>query len=547
MKGLDFMKSSFDQLMLSRRWTEEYLDHIDDILPCELAHMDELCSVLHNYAGKEVVIYPDFDCDGVMAGVILYAGLNELGFKAHIHVPIPSEGYGMQPNQIHAIRKQYPNVELMITCDQGITEFSGIECANKDGFVVVVTDHHEPRKSALPNAAAIVDPWREDDSCEFKEICGATVAWKTLLAYADKFADNGKKRAIKQLVVFAAIGTVSDCMLMLNNNRDIVRRGIATVKQISQNGITLLDFPKNTSPEYLTVFKGLSALIDVLDFENLLKKITEDTFGYVIAPMVNSVKRLDKDLSIVFNVFLKADVSCAEQMFELNQERKELTKSQYEQIMSSTQLFAPYVYLAETTGGMAGLLANKIMSETGMPTIVLYKTENGFAGSGRSPEWCNLKKILDDGEFSVAGHAQSFGVRHVESIKLVSQMYDIIKDDVTYLLHNQERKAPVYDVKLNEESNFIEVMLVLSILAPFGRGFEKPTYLFETTRDHVKEIKHMGKEKQHTKIVLDNDMELIAWNTDIEELPNTIKWEGTPSINEFIGKKTPQIVGNLII
>lgn len=541
------MKNSFDQLMLSRRWTEEYLDHIDDIIPCELAHMDELCSVLHNYVGKEVIIYPDFDCDGVMAGVILYAGLNELGFKAHLHTPIPSEGYGMQPNQIHAIRKQYPNVELMITCDQGITEFGGIECANKDGFVVVVTDHHEPKQGALPNAAAIVDPWREDDLCEFKEICGATVAWKTLLAYANKFADNGKKRAINQLVVFAAIGTVSDCMLMLNNNRDIVRRGIASMKQISQNGITLLDFPKGTSPEYLTVFKGLSTLIDVLDFENLLKKITEDTFGYVIAPMINSVKRLDKDLSIVFNVFLKADVSCAEQMFELNQERKELTKSQYEQIMSSTQLFAPYVYLAETTGGMAGLLANKIMSETGMPTVVLYRTENGFAGSGRSPEWCNLKRILLDGEFSVGGHANSFGVRQVESIKLVSQMYDIIKDNVAYLLRNQEHKAPTYDVKLNEESNFTEVMLVLSVLAPFGRGFEKPTYLFETTKDHVAEIKHMGKEKQHTKVVLNNGIALIAWNTDIEELPNVIRWAGDPSINEFMGKKTNQIVGNLII
>ena len=84
----------------------------------------------------------------------------------------------------------------------------------------------------------------------------------------------------------------------------------------------------------------------------------------------------------------------------------------------------------------------------------------------------------------MGGHANSFGVRHVESIKLVSQMYDIIKDNVAYLLRNQEHKTPTYDVLLTQESDFTEVMLVLSILAPFGRGFEKPTYLFVLEQCH---------------------------------------------------------------
>lgn len=123
--------------------TADNLNEINHDVDGELENIRTLCNELHNAKNDPVVVYPDFDCDGIMAGTILNAGLNQLGFDAKLYVPDASAGYGMQHEQIDIIKDCFPTAKTIITCDTGITAFEPVDYAQSIGYTVLITDHHQ--------------------------------------------------------------------------------------------------------------------------------------------------------------------------------------------------------------------------------------------------------------------------------------------------------------------------------------------------------------------------------------------------------------------
>ena len=193
---------------------------------------DELDDIYKN--GEKIVILPDFDMDGVMSGVVLHAGLSELGFNSELYIPSSTNGYGFSRDDINLIIERHKGVKAIITCDVGISEFDSIKYARELGLKVFVTDHHVPQSGHLL-ADVAVNPNRVDDTYENKSICGAHVAWQVLDYYVrTKRNDIDLTQKIEYLRVFAGIGTISDMMSLVHENRKLVNDSV-TISQLMLN------------------------------------------------------------------------------------------------------------------------------------------------------------------------------------------------------------------------------------------------------------------------------------------------------------------------
>lgn len=522
------MTPEIHELQKNRGWTPEFLYNLDKLAIGKLSHIDEMVQYLHDIyvRGERIVIYPDYDCDGIMSGVTLYAGLAELGFDVDLYVPIATAGYGMRAEQLEDIIAQDPNVSTIITCDQGITAFEACDYARTCGLDVLITDHHEPLEK-LPNANFIIDPCLSDSDYELTSICGAHVAWKLLDEYVRTY-DVSKTDCIYALRAFAGIGTISDVMSMRSDNRILTRDAINIIQDLFDTGNIIVK-----SREAKDAFIGLLYLTQACDMKNLIHCdiIDETVFGFAFAPALNSPRRLGRDMHEAFDVFT-GNPELAENLLKLNDERKEIVKQQTETLKQLAQ----YIYIADTNGGLTGLLASRVMSQTGQPTIILYDHNGIYSGSGRAPDWCPLRSTLYEAGFQAHGHEGAFGISF-DSLNEIQDASEIINS----IPHKEIEHAP-YDVTITQDSDIDALIDYIDSLSPYGHGFSRPKVHFHAPYSDMIELKRRGANDNHLFIEYPN-IQLIEWNAPLINFGASIDWVGDLQHDTYMRGKKLQLIG----
>ncbi len=344
--------------------------------------------------GEMIAIYGDYDADGVTATVVLFTYLESIGADVRYYIPTrDGEGYGLNQKAIDTIAKM--GITLMITVDNGITALEEIAYAGSLGIDVVVTDHHRP-KEQLPQAYAVVDPYRRDDETAFKGLAGVGVAFKLVCALEEDI-----ESMLDYYAELVTIGTIADVMPMSGENRVIVQRGLEKFSQ--------------------TENIGLQALMEVAGVAG--KSITSETVAFSIVPRINATGRLGhakKAVDLLTTDDEEVAVGLAQEIDLQNRQRKALEEQilqDISQTINGTRQSSMIGYwFYRVTGwhhGVVGIVAAKLVEKYGKPCFLISCEGGEGRGSGRSVGDFSLFDALcacDDLLERYGGHTQAAGL-----------------------------------------------------------------------------------------------------------------------------------------
>lgn len=553
------MNRMLKTVFANRGYTSDFLSSIEQQSDDKLFNIGDLSAELRTIYenGDRLVVLPDFDMDGIMSGVVGFAGFAELGFNVSLYIPKPSNGYGFGPGDIDKIVEQYPDVKAIITCDVGMSCDKGVSYGRSLGLKMLVTDHHKLSLSKLVDADCIVNPMSPDDPCSFKGICGATVLYECLCDYAERYCDTMVQDQIRRLKVFAGIGTISDVMPLHHENRELVRDCVSFCRLLYSNGNPWFLGALTGCEVYLRAFNGLFVALNM--FGELGKisgsdGIDETFFGFYLAPTFNSVKRVSGDMVHAFGVFFGNDPSGdMGELIAMNDRRKALVKEYMKKLGEVEQKYAPYVYISDAPAGILGLIATACMKDSGMPTIVVNEIDGHYSGSGRSPSWYPVLSIFASKGFSFAGHEGAFGASFANE-EMISEFVDIVQSTVDeYLVSvRREEHVPDFTIALDGSGDsgldiplFAEFISDLDKYRPFGEGFPEPEIVFNFKASDGKWTR-MGKLKQHLKITFDRGFEVICWNQGNDNFDgDDYVVTGRLSINTYNDKYSINLIGKI--
>lgn len=563
------------KLFENRGWTADYVQSVDNAGHGMLLNADKLVDALDlaRNSGYEITLLSDFDMDGIMAGVIGFAGLAEMGFRVNLYIPEPANGYGFKPSVISDLISKYPNTDIILTSDTGISQHSGVDAVNAYGIDIYITDHHEAPERPV-NAKIIVDPMQEGESYQHPSICGAYVLYQVIKLYADRYAGRETQEQIRRLRVFAGIGTISDSMPLLYENRQLVRDAVAICRMVFANNHSYLVDNIYGCAQYQAAFRGLFAVLKLFASAGKItdsEDINEEFLGFYVAPMFNAVKRVGRlgDMARVYGVFFGFDPDGdAAYLYRLNNERKTLVADEYAKLIDckpSEQPYAPYIYLSDARPGVLGLLAQKIVADTQQPCCVICNENGHLHGSGRSPEWYPFKSRAmnafapGQAEFRIAGHQVAFGVGF-DSWRGVTQLTKFLETDAIAVRETIDAKSFKYvpDFVIAHDGTgdtvidvmlFVEFMDELKKLGPFGSGFRKPDILLKFHPNDGEWVT-MGTNRRHLKIKLPRGFDVVLFNQGsyINCRYDCDTWyvRGELSLNEYRGIQTVQFMGDFI-
>ncbi|WP_138159080.1 single-stranded-DNA-specific exonuclease RecJ [Peptoniphilus catoniae] len=457
---------------------------------------------------EKIRIMGDYDVDGVMSTYILYKGLLDMG--ADIDFRIPSrvkDGYGINKSMIDEAAND--NIDLILTCDNGIAAIEEVDyCINK-GIKIIVTDHHEPplyeNKEKLPRANALVDPKIVGSKYPFKDICGAFVAFK-LIEYLVRIQGMDLDSFYKKYLEFAAIATVCDVMPLKSENRDLLYFGLKNLNETDNVGLRALI-------EKAGIRKG---------------EIDSYHIGFIIGPTINSSGRLETAYTSI-KLLLEEDYAkaceIANYLRELNAQRQKLTNDGFKEIENTiekykiTEKFPVLILRKENLEeSVVGIIAGKIKEKYNHPTIVLTRSGDLLKGSGRSIDSYNMfEKVSEHKDLleRFGGHAMACGLSLREDnfkdfVVKVNNSSQIKKDDLV-------RKIYI-DVAIDFKDIDNYLIFEIEKLKPFGNGNPRP--LFVSKNLSILDINVLGKNRNVIKILLsDGKAEFYGLLfKDIEEL-----------------------------
>lgn len=408
---------------------------------------------------RDIRCIGDYDVDGVMSCSIFDLSLRSLGYIPTIRIPRRfSEGYGLNKKIIDEITS---NDVLIVTIDNGIAAHEAIQLAKEKGYDVIIIDHHElPEDAPLPNADIIVDPHVLKDDGDFKDYCGAGLAYKLAIEM------GVDEKTLKICLGLAAIATIADVVSLKYDNWNIVRKGLKTLTTTSGRTI------------------GLSALLNAC---NLSSHLTEHDVGFKIGPIINAAGRLlDNGAELPYDLIVNStDMETAtkkvKKLFELNDKRKELTYHFSQKIIEkigSEKIFTPLVlFEQDMPEGIIGIVSGKISEKYKVPCFLMTQIESGdYKGSARSYGDFNIKAIMDinaDIFLKYGGHkaAAGFTIPATNFEKMV----EIFS---TYREFNLTEEPTYYDLEISSsqiQASFEE----LKKYAPYGVGNPRPLFLIK--------------------------------------------------------------------
>ena len=495
--------------------------------PWLLSDMEKAVTRINEAIDKNerILVYGDYDADGVTSTTILVNTLQTLGAEVGWYIPNRfSEGYG--PNEL-AFRNAYDEgVSLIITVDNGIQGHKEIEMVQKLGVDVIVTDHHEIGRT-LPEAYAIVHPMHPEYEYPFHFLCGAGVAYKL----SQVLLDNPPN----YFVSLAAIGTIADLVSMTDENRSIVKQGLSFLNQSCPIQI--------------------KALLNQAGYNNT---INEETVGFIIGPRLNAVGRLE-DASLAAELLMTEDEEeaefLAEQVEHFNVEPKEIIDKITDEALTIAEEKVnngnQFLLLAKENWheGVLGIVASKIVETYALPTLILNidLEQNHAKGSARSIEQVSMFEILSAHQDLISkfgGHHMAAGMTmEIDYIEALEQGLN----DWMFKLSEHTSLAPTnhFSVKLEENDISINNIRDIQRLSPFGTDFEKP--LLEIDDNEVVDVRAIGKDKNHLKLVTGQlQLQSLFWKngqlaTQIEP-GQPINLLGNLQINEWNGNQSPQFI-----
>lgn len=437
---------------------------------------------------ENIVVYGDYDADGICASAILSLYLSSRGLNVHTHIPDRvGEGYGLNVDSVERIIEN-AMPDLIVTCDCGISAVEEVELAKDLGVDVIVTDHHEVGDKA-PDCI-IVNPHQNDCKYPFKDLCGAGVALKIVQAL-------GGTEAAREYYDLAAIATVADLVSLSDENRLIV-----------QLGLMRMSASKNF---------GIAALVNSLK----LKNVTSSDIAFKIAPRINAAGRMGSAYR-AFELFTSADPAIIgdrlNQIIEANNDRKTLCDELYAQaiaILKTENLVenrAIVITSDKWEKGITGILAARLVGDFKRPAFVLVKNNGEYKGTCRSIEGINIYELLSansDILKEFGGHNQAAGftidAQNVEEFK--SRVYSALKSvDIAKFIPSIK-----YDMELGENDVTSEFATALDLLEPTGNnGNPKPLFMTKTSALSATPLKN---NPNHTLLKTPSGLQFFAYNS----------------------------------
>mgnify|MGYP000843742377 FL=1 len=564
----DLIRAAFKKRGLS---DDEYLHFFDDS-HAMLKDLDVLCEALKSARDEDkvITILPDFDMDGIMSGVIGYTAMNLLGFRVNLYPSDPKYGYGFDEAVVSDLLTLYPDTDILLTCDTGITCFSGIDYANSKGLRVFVTDHHkESSQKGLPAAEIVVDPCRADETYEHT-ICGAHVFYQLFNEFALRYheKDTELRFRLKTLSVFAGIATISDTMPVLYENRSLLRESLILTNVLASD---MKEFFFGSGIEfYDNLFRNCSEMLrhylEAGKFPKDGSLITESFYGYYFAPLFNALKRMHTSTALAYNAFFGNEAvskSAFTHICELKEECKAETEKHwtilFDDYMSGRAKYAPYLFVSEGDYGILGLLATRMTEITGVPCIVVKEENGSYKGSGRSPEWFPCLTTLSTAGFYVGGHEGAFGVGF-DSPRSLKAAYLLLSAKVEETL----ALIPAGDLSFEPEIlldfsdyGFIRKALLfddlcgfiyeMRSLGPYGRGF--PEFSIRVKFKTLGDMDFIG-DGSHVKCAIAPSVDFLVFNIDEPDVwdevskGDIIEADAKLDINVFRGRVSVSVMAS---
>lgn len=421
--------------------------------------------------GRKIRVIGDYDIDGVMSSYILITGLTKLGADADVRIPDRiRDGYGLNENLVREAAAD--GVDTILTCDNGIAASAQIALARELGMTAVVTDHHEiPFKEAedgtreyiLPPADAVIDAKQPGETYPFRELCGAGVAFKLISYLYDLCKLPDAETEKEELLQYAGFATVGDVVPLRDENRILVREGLARLRKTKNPGLQELISQNNLDPDGLDTFH----------------------IGFVLGPCINASGRLDtanRALSLLRAKTRMEAAPIAAELVSLNASRKDMTAKGEEDAVrqvEETEIGKDnvlVVYLPECHESICGIIAGHLKERYYKPTFVLTGTADGLKGSGRSieaysmyEELCKCRELLS----KFGGHPMAAGIslpeENLEAFRrLLNENSTLTEEDLV--------PKKLIDIKMPIGYISKELIHQLDILQPYGEGNKAPVF-----------------------------------------------------------------------
>ncbi len=443
-----------------------------------------------------ICIYGDYDVDGVSSVTILYKALKKLGANIMFYIPDrEKEGYGLNIETIKKIQSDN-NVALFLTCDNGITNVEEIKFIKDSGASAIVLDHHEPlfhlegnlKIEVVPPADAIVNPKQFDCDYPFKALCAGAISFKFIEALYDYLeVDYNLKKDLWEYIVIASIATVCDIVDLVDENRAITKTGLNIINK--NNKINL----------------GLYHLLKVNQVLDTV--ITEDDYGFKIGPCINACGRLEH-ASLAVNLLISENPQEAEalanQLFQLNIKRKELTASAFTNVLAQLESSnlkdnkVIVIYNQEIHESLAGIVAGKIKESFYKPTFIITKANDDLKGSGRSiPSYDMFEEMNKCSHLfkRFGGHKMAAGLALEE--KNLQEFIELINHNCV-LLDDDFKEEIVIDKAINFCDINLNLAKEVALMKPFGKDNHAP--IFATKSVSINNLKVLGKNQDILKI-----------------------------------------------
>ena len=443
-------------------------------------------------SGRTIVVYCDYDADGITGGAILWETLNHLGFSVMPYIPDrKTEGYGFSKKGIDAVITKH-DPALIISVDHGIVGHSQIEYAKEKGVKVIITDHHQKADTNPPAAYAIFHTSKLSGSGVSyffsREIARELGADTDLLTHFES-----------DFLALAAIGTIADLVPLVGPSRAVAKYGLAAFATVQK--------------------KGLKALLKECALDGKMIKTYE--VGFMIAPRINAFGRLEHGmdaLRLLCTKSLEKAVLLAKKANMINSLRQDLVKKACDEALEMVDPEASILIVAGDSWeeGIMGLIAGKIVQKYGKPAIVKAKNGTMYKASARAPEGYDLISFLrnsSDQYLSIGGHpgAAGFSIEVKKYKKFVTDLQKNAKKEFA----NVSDVGKTIDLQIPLSLATTELALLLETLEPFGMGHQSPLFM---SVGRIVNKKLMGKNSTHMKLWIADDaggaLEVMHFNVE---------------------------------
>jgi single-stranded-DNA-specific exonuclease len=527
------LNRGFSEAEPMSRFLEPRLKQLSDpfLLPNMEAAVQRLLAA--RAAGELLVIFGDYDVDGVTSTTLLLESLGQLGWKVAHYLPHRmDEGYGFSSEAVQNCLAQFP-AQLLLTVDCGSTACEPIAALKGNGIDVVVLDHHQP-STPPPAAVALVNPHLGED---FRELCSVGLAFKLVHALVKRMRSQNIAEAVafdlRASLDLVALGTIADLVPLRGENRIFVVAGLERLNATQRLGLLALK-TVSKSPENLGCYE----------------------VGFQLAPRLNAAGRLEnaeEALRLLMAPTAEEAKKIAESLDQRNRERQEIERGICDEVITSLRgRFDGEKDFVIVEGrvkwhiGVVGIVAARVMREFYRPTLILGGDGEMWRGSGRSIEGFDLAAALrscTEHLLRHGGHAMAAGVT------LQLEKMDILRVSLNDLARktldaNQLQPSLNLDAEVQLSDLTVERVEELGRLEPAGQG-NAPVRLGVRGLSHHQPPQRMGRENQHVKFrVTDGTQvrEAVWWNCGEASLPKVrFDLAFTPAINEYKGTRSVQL------